>query len=440
MKKNSYDNLADLFIEDIFLLIKDFIEIDKKKEKEVGKIRKQLSKEAKSDNADEWFFNSNFERIQKYGGVRDSRIHFQNAMFTYLFALYEKHINELIKFSIKSDKSIRKRYLDLYLRYLKKDNKDISAAFLNLSKQKQTEHMLDFLRNVKYEMEDLKREQFLFKVPEKTFWFFKDLKFHFTEIRARRNLIVHRNNIFDNEYVEKMNQIEISKKANNPKATFNNYVKNGLYPKINNFDDFLKKEYKVVCNFSYFYHTFNILLRLYLTISNQVAMSPSIINMTSVKLNNLFLNQHQGFNFLMDGLDLLNHYERNYPDVLKNDSIEAVIFLKGNKLITINIWLSHFEDSIKSIKSKKLKNFWLKFCNVITKEKETLVKFFKEKKEPIYKIIVALSENRISDCTKLIKQVDVYAQMREWPLFFELFKNKTFSDAFDSQLKKSSKK
>ena len=193
----NFETLADDFIEDIFALLQEFVEILNDKES----LRKKLRKEIHKNNGEQIDNYYNYNEIKKSNDSIKSQIHLQNALFTYLYSTYEKHIDELVKFSVRKDSSVRFNFFNLYKKYLKDSNSNIPSDFINLSKSKQAEYILEPLRDVKTKMDDINREQFLFDIPDKIMWRDKNLKFNIVEIRARRNLITHRKAVFDKQYV-----------------------------------------------------------------------------------------------------------------------------------------------------------------------------------------------------------------------------------------------
>ena len=200
-------------------------------------LRKKLHKEILKENEEQIDHHSYYSEIKKSNDSIKSQVHLQNALFTYLYSIYEKHLDELVKFSIRKDTSVRGRYFQLYSDFLKDSDLKLHPNFINLSKVKQTEFILEHLSSIKKQMVDLKREQFLFDIPDKIMWKDKNLKFNLTEIRARRNLITHRKAIFDKRYVVDIkNSVKKSKKVEDPKTTIAFYVRRNLYPKIQRLD------------------------------------------------------------------------------------------------------------------------------------------------------------------------------------------------------------
>lgn len=424
-KENAYLKLQDEFLDDIFLLLEDFIAIDKTNSQTLRKKRKQFLKHASDDE-----FGIMSEIMDDFSDKSRSSKHFQRAMFTYLFALYEKHINELIIHAIRNEKSVKEKYDNFYEKYAQATGKSFWREIASLSKKKQTEFVLANYKDVKEKsgLPDLYWQQALFDISDGILFKNKRLKFTFTEIRARRNLIIHRKNSFDNEYVEKMKQIIKSKKVEDPKETIQYYYKREIKD-ISNLDDLLIKDHGVYCGFHYISRTVKVFIDLYLMIIDKVSNSTNMVNNVSVHLNYLYFKTTL-LSFAFDSLGFLSKKLRHKPDEIEKN------YKKGNYLLSTNIILKVLKKE-KTV-SENIKKVLLK----LEKDKIELENFFRSKEDPIYRILLAVSEDRQKDCLKILKEFpikDLTPQMRKWPLFYELFTDKAFKKVFDKRLNDLSK-
>lgn len=451
MKKDiNFETLADDFIEDIFALLQEFVEIRNDKES----LRKKLRKEIHKNNGEQ--IDNYYNEIKKSNDSIKSQIHLQNALFTYLYSTYEKHIDELVKFSIRKDSSVRLNYFNLYKTYLKDSNSNIPSDFINFSKSKQAEHILEPLRTVKTKMDDINREQFLFDIPDKIMWRDKNLKFNIVEIRARRNLITHRKAVFDKQYVSDIkHSVTKSKKVDDPKKSIEAYVQKGLYPKIKDLEELLTKENIEVRNgFYYFFHVFKNILYIYSTVWNYVTKSPHLTSCITYELNKLFLafpnRKYLNFAELTS-----RNYKKIYPKTIT--PVFVVNYLLSIELMDISILgliknikkdikASHFEPKLLP-KMKKILSNLQSLQKEPHLEKEDMIQFLKnidpteDENYIYYQMTIAISERKSKDCISLLKKADIHPHMEQWPLFQLLFKKqKLFKDAFEKQLKKTQKK
>lgn len=449
----NFETLADDFIEDIFALLQEFVEILNDKES----LRKKLRKEIHKNNGEQIDNYYNYNEIKKSNDSIKSQIHLQNALFTYLYSTYEKHIDELVKFSVRKDSSVRFNFFNLYKKYLKDSNSNIPSDFINLSKSKQAEYILEPLRDVKTKMDDINREQFLFDIPDKIMWRDKNLKFNIVEIRARRNLITHRKAVFDKQYVSDIkHSVTKSKKVDDPKKSIEAYVKQGLYPKIKDLDGLLSKENIEVRNsFYYFFHVFKNILYIYSTVWNYVTKSPHLTSCITYELNKLFLafpnRKYLNFAELTS-----RNYKKIYPktitpffvvNYLLSIELMDISILGFIKIIKKDIKASRFEPKLELPKMKKDLSKLQSLQKKPHLEKEDMIQFLKnidpneDENYTYYQMTIAISEGRSKDCISLLKKADIIPPMEQWPLFQLLFKKqKLFKDAFEKQLKKTQKK
>ena len=453
MKKDiNLDTLAIDFIGDIFPLLQEFCEMRSDK----VSLRKKLHKEIKKENEEQIDHYSYYSEIKKSNDSIKSQVHLQNALFTYLYSIYEKHLDELVKFSIRKDTSVRGRYFQLYSDFLKDSDLKLHPNFINLSKVKQTEFILEHLSSIKKQMVDLNREQFLFDIPDKIMWKDKNLKFNLTEIRARRNLITHRKAIFDKRYVVDIkNSVKKSKKVEDPKTTIAFYVRRNLYPKIQSLDELTKKNFPVRNDIRYFFHVLETIINIYSTVWNYTSKSSNLTSTIGYELNKLYLAFPAYQMIIKYGEKILKNYKEIYPKKI------SPIF-NVNYLLTIKLQEDASIDLIKKVKKDikasrfdseelpKIKQF-LSHEQSLQKssrlDKDDSIQSLnninpaKDKSYIFYQMAIAVSMGRSKDCINLLKKADVVPSMVDWPLFKLLFKDqKLFKDAFESQLKKTKKK
>ena len=99
-KKNiekEFKVLGIRFLDDMYSLVKDFIDISGEKNKKTEEAIKSGKKKESITKLD---------RFNIYKEIKTTKS-FQYAMFTYLYSTYEKHVSELIEYSYLNNKNVQ---------------------------------------------------------------------------------------------------------------------------------------------------------------------------------------------------------------------------------------------------------------------------------------------------------------------------------------------
>ena len=422
-KKNieeEYKLLGIRFLDDMYSLVKDFIDIS-------GEKRKKTEETIKSGKKKESI--TKLDRFNIYKEIKTTKS-FQYAMFTYLYSTYEKHVSELIEYSYLNNKNVQIKYEQKFWEYNNSVEPIANQHYSQLSPKKQKEFLLSNLWKVLSHKDEKRnigvpsplREHYLFDIPDKTMWDDKGLKIKFKEIVARRNLLTHRNDFYDDEYIFQMTHlgnktITKSKQTDDPKDIFSAFVKKGYYyhvneNKIKKLEDLIKNKVRVIINGPYFLHSAQTLIRLYTLMINQVFTSIDFTRDQIYELNMLYSKTSQNGFFASYAFETGAFFKKNYIDRLDQNDTN---FKKDMDLLNANILIAHINwlDKAKELNVKKDSSNY----KVVIKNKQFLIDSFRPKKD--------LEE--------------VGEHMLEWPMFHNLFQRKDFKEAFMKKLKSKKK-
>ena len=407
-----YAELGHHFLDDMFSVIKDFIEIDKTKHNKIVEIRKN------KDNA-----LTNVEAFTNFTDFRENisqRKSFSYAMFTFLYSTYEKHVNELIKFSYLNNKEVQVNLDKKIWEYDRKIKPLLDSNYSQLSKPKQRDHFLKFIREVldhkTIGLPPLAREHYLFNIPDEIMWASKDLKLKYKEIVARRNLLTHRKNYFDQDYIDQATsfggkKITKSKKVSDPNDSFIRWSKMGYFgfsensKKLKCFQDLLKKEISVPIYFHYFLDSASILISIYSKMINQASPSIDYTIDCLFSWNKLYAGTLASPFIPLYAIHSSKFFQKKYMGNYDKENFKHDIdYFKGNTLLA-------YSDFLKCMKRDKRTDTPL--YKDFFKEKQALINFFKTRKEK-----TIIREN-----------------MSDWPLFKDLFKISEFKELFNKKLK-----
>ena len=407
-----YMTLGRRFLDDMFDVIKDFIEIDETKHNKIMEIRKN------KDNA-----LSDLEAFTNFTDFRENiskRKSFSYAMFTFLYSTYEKHVNELIKFSYLNNKEVQINLEKKVWEYNREIEPLLDSHYSQLSKPKQREYLLKFIRKVldhkTIGLPPLAREHYLFNIPDEIMWASKYLKLEYKEIVARRNLLTHRKNYFDQDYIDQATsfggkKITKSKKVSDPNDLFIRWAEMGYFgmsensKKLKCFQDLLKKEISVPIYFNYFLESASILISIYSKMINQASPSIDYTIHCLFRWNKLYAGTLVSPFIPLHAIRSSQFFQEKYMDNFDKENFKQDIeYMKGNTLLA-------YSDLLKCMKKYKITDIPL--YKDFFKEKQALIDFFKTKKDKI-----------------LIKE-----DMVDWPLFKDVFKISEFKELFNKKLK-----
>ena len=248
------------------------------------------------------------------------------ALFIYLHSIFEKNIQKVIEYNIKSNKKIRQKYYEFLIKkntdLIKKKSRElIDASFLSMEGNEKIKKSLDYLPFIYQDIGQLRLLDTLLGVPESKD-FTKLIKWYY-ESRERRNLIVHRDNEIDNIYLKniKLKRINIT----------NFYEPIFLYPKKIILGAPVRID-SIYCHFIT-YNMIVILIRyLIYSIESTEDREDRIISIMHLVLekNNLF-KEHYGkkifvapFNLFLN-FDLFNFYKKDF----KISSPKKIFFFKN---------------------------------------------------------------------------------------------------------------
>lgn len=430
----TFQKLAYIFIEEFSALIEDFSDITKNKAmnlKEVigNKIKnKEISKE-------DYFYL-----------IDDNTKHrqFRYAMFNYMNSLFEKHINELFVLAIKKNKKIRDNYVTKFIELDKeKIQKNLpsirNTEYEKMSANKKIDLQLKFMNEITHMLPPLHNWQYFFDIKDQKMWVDPNLKFDFTEMKARRNLLTHRNTYYDEEYINSIqNAVKNSKKISDPAKRIEEYHNNMFFfftkDKHKTLNDLIGKNSRnqVSISVNYFTKSFFVLINIYFILSNHATNSnTNAINFShellvlGKKLGNalfyfmalkLTLNQINSYSFANDDMDLV---KVNY--LLAFREVGKILRFKNAELLSKEI----YKDYLEYYSQETYKDY---------------LEYFKNKKDPIYKLLIYLLDDDLDSCLLVIKQIkDLKEEHKRWFIYSDLLTYKNFDEIFKSTIAKNIK-
>ena len=193
------------------------------------------------------------------------------ALFLYMYATYEIYVDKLLLISVKNIKDIQDRYKQKYIAHESKHKGSASLMTSEDIRSLPIENLIELdKRRTLWEQEgNFHNLQVFFKIDDALFFKSKNLKFHFVEIRTRRHLLTHRGYVYDQKYLEEINQVKASPNINDPQESIRTFFEKQWYPAEKKSIDRTMPdltsiiEKKVNIRIGYLFHTFMILIRMF---------------------------------------------------------------------------------------------------------------------------------------------------------------------------------
>jgi len=412
------------FSDDMMAILEDFWTITKLKSSEL----EQTFEIIKSNSKKQSFTKREFDLFEKES---KKNMQFRIAMFNYLSTVFERHINKLVAQSVVHFPNIKKNYIHLFLEFDKKQSaygKSIrDSEYELMDKNDRIKVMLNYLTEVTYSMPPLHNWEFLFDISEKKMWGNKNLKFDFTEIRSRRNLLTHRGLHYDIEYIDKLTEIKKSKRAE-PDERIQFYIKNKFFSfkqltceskfsldLLTNYPvkEDIKRPLPVTISTPYFLHAFETLNYIFLLLWHNSINDHRFVNlhcyalMEKLKEFNSPTIGRVAKNFIVNCL-------KNYP----NEKQEFISYYLKTNYLLIDRELSAFikKNGGTFIPHENHEEFLVDISN---------------NPDPIYKIVLAILSNDFDKAIELIKDQDI-PNKEEFPKDLFLFKDLIGNIKFES--------
>lgn len=420
-KVDEFTRLSDNFRDEMSALIVDFYEITQVKTQTISKIIKQSSSSDPN--------NLPIEDYIEFVEENTKHHQFRYAMFNFMNSIFEKHINDLFKISIINNPKIKERYITKFieldkLRVESKQSSIRNTDYETTTSAKKLNIQLKYIKEISSLLPPLHNWQFFYDISDTEMWANEDLKFDFTEMKSRRNLLTHRGTVYDEDYVESIiNSVKKSKKISDPQKRVEEYHKLKYFTFISQkqktLHDLIGKNstYKVRISNSYFTHCFITLINIYFTVWNNATKSNNLcINLSHELLELGKKLKNPTFYFVAKSI--CYRYIRNYLiETIDNDFVKANYLLATREVNKINAKLG------REITQSKF-------------EKE-FIDYFLAKNEPIYNLLLSLLNNNYDDCLELLKKVNgLKEQSRNWFIFSDLLDYKNFNEIFSLVVEK----
>ena len=416
-----FNSLSHIFREEMSALVVDFYEITEVKTENITKIIK--------NNSDPQFNKLSSDDYINFKDENTKHLQFRYAMFNYMYSIFEKHINELFKLSIKKNSKIRERYVTKFieldkLRVENKQNSIRNTEYETATATKKINIQLKFIKEITYLLPPLHNWQYFYDISDEVMWANEDLKFDFTEMRARRNLLTHRGTKYDEEYVENIQMsVKKSKKISDPTKRVEQYHERKFFAfgniKRKNLFDLINKNTPINIRISdsYFTHCFFLLINIYFVLWNNATKSNNLSINFSHELMELG-KKLKNSNFYFVAKSMTYNFLVNYSD--KNQDND---FVKANYLLA-----TREINKFKILYNKEI---------VQTKNEKEFIEYFANKNEPIYNLLLCLLNDDFDGCLNNLKKVkNLTADSRNWFIFSDLLTYKDFEAIFISILVK----
>lgn len=385
----------------MFALITDYLDISPEKSKAIYSLvdRARTNKKERTRAS----FLNYIDKSKKFS-------QFQYAMFNYMNSIFERSMNDILKLAVRSQKDIRNIYIKKFIDFEDKQDKKIrDAKYENLSDKQRTEFQLSYFEQIITLKPD--NWQFLLNIPNEVMWSDKDLKFEYTELRARRHLLTHRGYFFDKKYVEDIkNSVIKSKNSDDPKKLFQDFHRSMFFTitkdKLNNIDDLVKtKQYSVDMTKLYVISSFTVLVRLFHMVQCYL-LSKDYGYTTNIQIEAI----KAGVNYRSPGLLLLTR--EICMDLLKIKNKEIHDYEKCNYLISC--------IEMRNIVGEDYKK---------RRYEEDFLNYLSDKKDPLIKFLIAYYHNDKKRYKSLLEEIDndrLSTDAESWPLFNGIKHNRTW--------------
>ncbi|MDC0576249.1 hypothetical protein OAO51_06095 [Nitrosomonadaceae bacterium] len=417
----NFDEIGRSFSTEMFALATDFYEINVDKGKAWHKEFQDLDDSSHIDHQKrKRLYNDSLKHSQ-----------FRIAMFNYMHSIFERHVNELLKLSIKKDKIVRGRYIH---KFIEIDNDRVrnnqvfirNAKFDAMEDNEKNEIYLQHLKAVTETIPPLFNWQYFYDISDKHMFRDENLKFDYNEIRNRRNLLTHRGDIFDKHYVDKILQINKSRSAADPNKRIKDFFRRGYFGssvKQREKEDLnaLISNKRTQANIAhpYFFHSFRVLFSIYLKLWAHATKSDNLLIQVTHDLL-FYSRKYKIYDFVVFSFRFLQDF---YMDFGRG---QATDFLKANHLLTFR----EFNKLLKKSKNKERKLLKAGVC-----ENEFIASLDDDEKDPIYKVLLALYNNDIDlSVQELSKCRNLDKRDKEWFLFLDMRKHPKFEKAFSKAI------
>lgn len=417
-KSNSGLILAKIdhdFIFSMFNLIEDFNEISPERHKDVITSLTNTEKKGKPNRHEVInFFNkkTKFEQIQF-------------AMFNYMNSVFERNVNNCLKYAISNNDDVNSIYISKFIDYEKTLSKPIrDSNYEKASDQERTQIRMRYFDQIISLIPS--NWQMLLNIPDSLMWDNKYFKYQFTELRARRNLLTHRGSRYDEKYVNEIkNSISKSKKSVDLDDGFSFYCDKGFFGYSKNdlkdIDSLHLDEKTVIMRPLYILTVFELLLKSFNLIRLFSDKKTSITTSLQVKLINLGIQFENIFFFRIARTLAIDHIFASVN--LENDD-EEIIFIKGNYLLSC-------------IEEKKVLNKYEKKYEMRKNE----VKYFEELKNinlPIIELLISIyngNEDKYELILNKFNNNSLTELAIDWPIFNEIKKNDRLLEILKTKIK-----
>ena len=407
--------ICDEFNHSMFALLTDYLDIAPEKSKEIYDLVDKVKSKTKKEN-------EKYDRYKDYIDKSKKFSQFQYAMFNFMNSIFERSMNDLLKFAIRSKKDIKNIFIKKFIDYEDKQDKKIrDANYENLTNKQRLAFQLNYYEQIITLKPD--NWQFLLNIPNEIMWASKKLKFEYTELRARRHLLTHRGYSFDKKYVEDIkNTIKKSKNSDDPKKLFELFHRNKYFTntrdELDVLDDLAKpKPYRVFMTRFYFINAFTCLFRFFHMV--QCYLSSSEVGFTS----------SAQVKFLNAAVKYEDPYLMNFSKILCNDLVK-IDKKKMHNYEMCNYLIGCIE--IRNVLNKMKKDYKK------TKYEEEYLNCIIENNDPLIKFLVAYYHEDKSKYKQLLEKIEdssLGADAINWPIFNGIRNNKALMKILKTKIK-----
>ncbi|MDC0509499.1 hypothetical protein OAO31_04315 [Gammaproteobacteria bacterium] len=399
------------------------------------------SKEINSDDLDVPEF---VQIVKAQKSFKASKNNLFNSLTLYMWNAFEKHMFDLIRTAYKTNKNFKKRYIT---RFGAVDTKQLLASkthgknqkrlmgteYLSASKAKQDAMNLEYINEVVEHGGKLDSYHFLFNDGKWQTEKGKTIFNNFLEIRARRNLLVHRGQYIDKIFIDhcqregKSNGLKTEEEiASFYKRGFFQVTRKSKEKKLN------KKNKMEVgdganCTYAYVHHVYFTLVSIYyhywcetikdfIGVDENISCSGIVHNFmeSSIKVKNevpLIISRHLTFTFFS------LYKDKNCIE--KIDPIDRI----NELLIYKNL------DNKKKIPIEERKAYTiLSATNSLDSVYRMALAFIREDFDEGFDLLDSMSQNEVSELN-----------MHEWYLFHGLRNKRRFRTIYKNKFNKSFK-
>jgi hypothetical protein len=372
---------------------------------------------------------------------------FRIAMFNHMYSVFERNLNDIIQLSLTYNEGLRKIIRSKFIRFdeeriRNKKESWRSSKYEDFTVEEKNklymEHYAEFISHDKDPGEHsvLNNWMSFFGISDKKMLQEKHLKYDFSELKERRNLLVHRGILFDAQYINSLkNQLSNPKKYGDFDARVKFYSTRNFFtfdkdvPEINSINDLdLLLEKNVSISNTYFLKSMVLLFRLYLLIANEAVKTSSISSNFSHELLILSKKTNLEENFVIESMRILDDYIRNNEEIFVN----ASNFSEDDEFFIANYLLA----SSKFIKlmNKDLKKETL---DIIKNRQTAFIQHFESKKDiAIYQLLLCVIGERFDEAILCLKKcTDLRPSHKDWYIFYDLKKHPKFDATFNKLFK-----